>query len=291
MLKEPAPLQPTPFSSMPSDFVSLRGSIRLLAAGCLLALVTPAIAQTPRPPAPPAGGAPAAPAGPSSPDAPKDPKARNSYAIGMDLGAGLARQFKTMGVEVDPQVIAAAFLDSFRGSPTKLTEAEMRQILTALQAEVQQKAAAMRQQQAEGSKKEGDDFLAANKGKEGVKVTASGLQYKVLKEGTGPVPKSTDTVTVHYKGTLVNGTEFDSSYKRNEPASFPVTGVIAGWTEALQFMKTGSKYQLFIPSNLAYGEQGRPGAIPPSAVLIFEIELLGIKGGTAPAPAATPEKK
>jgi FKBP-type peptidyl-prolyl cis-trans isomerase FklB len=131
---------------------------------------------------------------------------------------------------------------------------------------------------------EGEKFLAENKKKDGVKTTASGLQYKVLKEGSGPSPKETDTVVVNYKGTLIDGTEFDSSFKRNEPASFQVNRVVKGWIEALQLMKAGSKYQLFIPAALAYGERGAGQLIGPNATLIFEVELLSIK---APEPAAT----
>jgi FKBP-type peptidyl-prolyl cis-trans isomerase FklB len=130
--------------------------------------------------------------------------------------------------------------------------------------------------QGEKNKKEGEAFLAENKKKDGVKTLPSGLQYKVLAEGKGKTPKATDTVTVHYRGTLTDGTEFDSSYKRNQPASFPVNGVIKGWTEALQLMKEGSKWQLFIPASLAYGEPGRPG-IPPNSVLIFDVELISVK--------------
>src|SRR5205085_5417932 len=139
---------------------------------------------------------------------------------------------------------------------------------------------------------EAQKFMSDNKPKEGVKTTASGLQYKVLKDGNGAQPKSSDTVTVNYRGTLTDGTEFDSSYKRGQPATFPVSGVIKGWTEALQMMKAGSKYQLFIPASLAYGEQGRPG-IPPNSTLIFEVELLDVKApqtGTAP-PEPAPSAK
>ena len=131
----------------------------------------------------------------------------------------------------------------------------------------------------------GQKFLADNKTKEGVKTTASGLQYKVMKEGSGATPKTTDTVTVNYRGTLIDGTEFDSSYKRNEPISFPVTGVIPGWTEALQLMKVGSKYQVFIPANLAYGAQGAGQVIGPNSTLIFDVELLGVQASPSPAPS------
>jgi FKBP-type peptidyl-prolyl cis-trans isomerase FklB len=143
---------------------------------------------------------------------------------------------------------------------------------------MQGKAQATMAAEAAKNKKEGEAFLAANKTKEGVKTLPSGLQYKVLKNGTGKTPKATDSVKAHYAGTLLNGTEFDSSIKRGEPTVFPVNGVIPGWIEALQLMKTGSKWQLFIPSELAYGERGQQ-SIPPNSVLIFEVELIGIEDG------------
>src|SRR5881394_629143 len=146
-----------------------------------------------------------------------------------------------------------------------------------------EKQIAASKEAAEKNKAEGEKFLEENKKKDGVKTTASGLQYKVLKEGSGPSPKETDTVVTNYRGTLIDGTEFDSSYKRNEPATFPVNRVIKGWTEALQLMKPGGKYKLFIPSNLAYGPGGAGGDIGPNATLIFEVELLSSK----PAEAAT----
>jgi len=156
----------------------------------------------------------------------------------------------------------------------------------------------MQQKQVEAGKKnaaDADKFLAENKKKDGVKTTVSGLQYKVLKEGNGAQPKSSDTVTVNYRGTLVDGTEFDSSYKRGEPATFPVGGVIKGWTEALQLMKPGSKYQLFIPPDLAYGEHSPGPQIPPNSALIFEVELMNVQSGasqpTAPSPAASQPPK
>jgi FKBP-type peptidyl-prolyl cis-trans isomerase FklB len=140
-----------------------------------------------------------------------------------------------------------------------------------------EKQAERTKQLAEKNKKEGEAFLAANKTKEGIKTLPSGLQYKVIKEGTGKTPTAEDTVVTNYRGTLTDGTEFDSSYKRGQPATFPVKGVIPGWTEALQLMKEGSKWELFIPSNLAYGEQGAGGVIGPNAALIFEIELISVK--------------
>ena len=141
----------------------------------------------------------------------------------------------------------------------------------------------------EKNKTEGAKFLEENKKKEGVKTAASGLQYKVLKEGNGAQPKATDTVTVNYRGTLINGTEFDSSYKRGQPATFPVNGVIKGWTEALQLMKVGSKYQLFIPSNLAYGERAVSPDLSANSTLIFEVELLDAKPAPTPGAAAAPK--
>ena len=165
-----------------------------------------------------------------------------------------------------------------------MSEQEVRDTMMAFEKDMQQKQT----DTAQKNGAEAEKFLAANKTKEGVKATESGLQYKVLKEGSGAQPKSSDTVTVNYRGTLMDGTEFDSSYKRGQPATFPVSGVIKGWTEALQLMKVGSKYQLFIPASLAYGEQGRPG-IPPNSLLIFEVELMNVNspqaGGASPAPS------
>ena len=158
-----------------------------------------------------------------------------------------------------------------------MTEQEMKETLAGLQKELMEKQAERAKLLAEKNKKEGEAFLAANKTKEGVKTLPDGLQYKVIKEGTGKTPKADDTVVTNYRGTLIDGTEFDSSYKRGQPATFPVKGVIPGWTEALQLMKEGSKWELFIPSNLAYGERGAGNAIGPNATLVFEIELISVK--------------
>lgn len=157
-----------------------------------------------------------------------------------------------------------------------MTENEVKEVMTAFQKGLAAKQAEKMKVIGEKNSKEGETFLAENKKKEGVKTTASGLQYKVITPGKGPMPKDTDTVSVNYRGTLIDGTEFDSSYKRGEAVSFPVNGVIKGWTEALQMMKVGSKWQLFIPSNLAYGDRGAGGQIGPNATLIFEVELLSI---------------
>ena len=219
-------------------------------------------------------------------------KQKASYAIGMNWGTGLHRQ----AIDVDTAALLQGMKDALAGGKTLLTEDEARTALMQLQKEMQEKQQAKAAAECEANKKEGDAFLAANKSKEGVVTLPSGLQYKILKEGSGPKPTATDSVVCNYKGTLINGTEFDSSYKRGEPATFPVTGVIKGWTEALQLMPVGSKWQLFIPSDLAYGARGTPGGpIGPNATLIFEVELLSIKDKNpppdkVPAPGAAPEK-
>lgn len=203
----------------------------------------------------------------------KDAKAKTSYALGWNFG----NSFKEQGIEVDPEILARALKDCLAGTEGSLTEAEVKQVLSNLRAEIGNKMAEKGKAESGKNKKEGEVFLAENKKKPGVVTLPSGLQYKVITEGKGAIPKETDEVTTHYRGTLINGTEFDSSYSRNEPATFPVTGVIRGWTEALKLMKTGSKWQLFIPSDLAYAERGAPPVIGPNAVLVFEIELLSIK--------------
>jgi len=217
----------------------------------------------------------------------KDLKDRASYSIGLNVGFNMKRQ----NVDINQDAFIAGFKDAITpGKTPQLTEEQVRETMMAFQKDMEQKQS----QQAEKNAGEGQKFLSDNKSKDGVKTTASGLQYKVMKEGNGAQPKATDTVTVNYRGTLTDGTEFDSSYKRNQPASFPVGGVIKGWTEALQLMKAGAKYQLFIPADLAYGKEGRPG-IPPNSVLIFEVELMDVKAsqpfGSSPAPSAAPSPK
>lgn len=208
------------------------------------------------------------------PDSPlKTQKDKLSYAIGMQVGGTISRQ----GIEVDPNVLLEGLKDAMAGKPI-MTEEDVRATMMQLQSDM----LAKQKQAGEANKKEGEAFLAANKGKEGVITLPSGLQYKVLKEGTGPKPAATDTVLCNYRGTLINGKEFDSSYKRGEPAKFPVNGVIKGWTEALQLMPVGSKWQLFIPAELAYGERGAGADIAPNSTLIFEVELLSIEGKEAP---------
>ncbi len=216
-------------------------------------------------------------------------KDKFSYALGMNVGTNLGTNLKKQGMTVNVDLIARGLKDSMAGSKTLITEDEARAVLMAVQAEFQQQQRERTKQLGESNKAEGATFLAANKNKDGVVTLPSGLQYKILTPGTGPKPAATDTVTVNYRGTLINGTEFDSSYKRSQPATFAVTGVIKGWTEALQLMPTGSKWQLVIPSDLAYGERGAGTDIAPNATLIFEVELLSIK---APEKAADkPEDK
>jgi FKBP-type peptidyl-prolyl cis-trans isomerase len=203
----------------------------------------------------------------------KTQKEKASYAMGMNFGTGLRKQ----SVDIDPAILARGLRDAFSNGKTLLTEDEARAVLTQLQNDLRKKQQELAQQLGEANKKSGLAFLEANKTKDGVVTLPSGLQYKVLQEGTGPKPAPTDKVVCNYRGTLLDNTEFDSSYKRGQPATFPVTGVIKGWTEALQLMPVGSKWQLFIPAELAYGERGAGGQIGPNATLIFEVELLSIQ--------------
>jgi len=201
-------------------------------------------------------------------------KDKESYAIGMSLGSTLRQQ----SVEVDLDILVRGVEDSLAGSKTLLTEDEQRAVLTALRAEVRKKQEGKMAQAEEANTKEGQAFLAANRSKDGIVTLPSGLQYKILQAGTGPKPTTADSVVCNYRGTLLNGTEFDSSYKRGQPATFPVSGVIKGWTEALQLMPVGSKWQLFVPADLAYGARGAGPGIGPNSTLIFEVELISIQG-------------
>ena len=198
-----------------------------------------------------------------------------SYAIGVDA----ARKFKWQGVELDLDLLVKGLRDVLSGEKLLMTESKLRISMNLFQKEVSQKrnrGRMMLTRDRENNRKEGDAFLVANKTKEGVLTLPSGLQYRVLKEGAGKKPAEADTVEVNYRGTLIDGTEFDNSYKRGNPGSFQVDKVIRGWTEALLLMKEGSKWQLFIPPELGYGERGT-GPIPPSSTLIFEIELVSVK--------------
>jgi FKBP-type peptidyl-prolyl cis-trans isomerase len=212
-------------------------------------------------------------------------KQKSSYAIGMNWGTGLHRQ----GIDIDNAALIQGMKDALAGGKTLMTIEEAQAALTKLQGELQAKQQTKAKEEEAANKKQGADFLAANKTKEGVVTLPSGLQYKILTPGTGPKPTASDSVVCNYRGTLVNGTEFDSSYKRGEPATFPVSGVIKGWTEALQLMPVGSKWQLVVPADLAYGARGTPnGPIGPDSTLIFDVELISIKDKNPPAPAPAP---
>jgi FKBP-type peptidyl-prolyl cis-trans isomerase FklB len=243
----------------------------LIAAAVSAALTTGSFAQSPAPATEPQL---------------KDPKDKASYSIGLNIG----RNFKRQNVDLNPDALIAGVKDALSGAKPALNETEERDAMMSLQKDAMEKQKAMGEKNAA----EGKKFLDENKKKEGVKSTASGLQYKVMKEGNGPQPKASDTVTVDYKGTLIDGTEFDSSYKRGQPATFPLNGVIKGWTEGLQLMKTGAKYQFFIPADLAYGGRQMGPDIPPNSTLIFEVELKSVQaaaaGSPSPAPAGEKEK-
>jgi len=214
-------------------------------------------------------------------------KDKRSYAIGLNVGKSLHRD----DIDIDPKILLQGLEDEINGGQVLLTDDQVKTVLTQLGMEVRQKQEEKRAALAETNKKDGAAFLAANAAKQGVVTLPSGLQYKILTAGTGPKPTAGDMVVCNYKGTLLDDTEFDSSYKRGQPATFPVSGVIKGWTEALQLMPVGSKWQLFVPPDLAYGERGQ-GPIGPNATLVFEVELLSIKPkeepAAAPAPATPP---
>jgi FKBP-type peptidyl-prolyl cis-trans isomerase FklB len=235
----------------------------------------PTKTQPAAPPKPQQGtvAKPRTPATKSQPLTLKTQKDKVSYAMGMNFGTG----FRKQSIDIDPAILARGIRDALSNGKTLLTEDEARAILTQLQSDMRKKQQEAALQLGEANKKQGLAFLEANKTKEGVVALPSGLQYKILQEGTGPKPAATDQVVCNYRGTLLDGTEFDSSYKRGQPATFPVTGVIKGWTEALQLMPVGSKWQLFVPAELAYAERGAGPQIGPNATLIFEVELVSIK--------------
>jgi FKBP-type peptidyl-prolyl cis-trans isomerase FklB len=202
-------------------------------------------------------------------DKPKTTKEQISYTLGIQLG----QQFKNDNIDVDIDQFVQAMKDAMQGRKSKLSEQEMQQAMMALRDQKQKEITA----QADQNKQQGEQFLAKNRKADGVKETVTGLQYKVLKPGNGAKPTANNTVTVHYRGTLIDGTEFDSSYKRGAPATFPLQGVIQGWQEALQLMPQGSKWMVYIPSNLAYGPRQAGPLIGPNSTLIFEVELLEVK--------------
>lgn len=196
-----------------------------------------------------------------------------AYIIGHQTGANFMRN----GVDLDIQAFNKGLAAGLKGADSVFDGSETQKLMQEFQKTVSEKREKIRAEQSVANKKAGTDFLEANKKKDGIKTTASGLQYKVIKEGKGVKPTANDTVTTHYKGTLINGKVFDSSYDRGEPATFPVAGVIKGWTEALQMMPVGSKWELYIPSELAYGSRGAGADIGPDETLVFEVELLDVK--------------
>lgn len=200
-----------------------------------------------------------------------------SYTLGFQFGQNL----HSYGAQINLDAFTKGFSDALAGKPGALSKEEMQAAMTDFERNLRTKMEGKNKELGEKNTKEGKAFLEANAKKPGVKVLPSGLQYKVIKDGSGTPPKATDIVKTHYRGTLIDGKEFDSSYARKEPAEFPVNGVIKGWTEALQLMKPGSKWQLFIPSELAYGTQGAGADIGPNATLVFEVELISVKGADA----------
>jgi len=202
----------------------------------------------------------------------KTDKDKESYALGMNVGKSLKKD----GVEVDPKIVARGIADALAGGKTLLSDEEARAALVTLQGDVRKRQTAELEVLGGANKQEGDAFLAANKAQQGVTTTPDGLQYKVLKQGDGPKPTAGDSVVCNYRGTLLNNKEFDSSYKRGQAATFPVSGVIKGWTEALQLMPVGSKWQIVVPPELGYGARGAGADIGPNSTLVFEIELLSI---------------
>jgi FKBP-type peptidyl-prolyl cis-trans isomerase FklB len=213
-------------------------------------------------------------------------KEKRSYALGMNIGDSI----KQDNLDLDPAVVSQALKDALSGGKMLMTDAEAKEVLGKLRNDVMAKRQAEAQKEGEANKAAGQKFLADNKTKAGVVTLPSGLQYKILKEGTGPKPTASDTVSCNYRGTLINGTEFDSSEKHGGPASFGVNQVIKGWTEALQLMPVGSKWELFVPAELAYGERSPGPEIGPNSTLIFDIDLLSIKGKEEPKAKEEPKQ-
>ena len=197
-----------------------------------------------------------------------------SYIIGLNM----AQNFKSQGINVKPELVARGLGDGYAGKKPLINAQEQQQIINDMQQKIQKQQAGKATMSADANSKLEAKFLSENKNKKGVITTASGLQYEVIREGKGEQPKNTDTVNVNYEGKLLDGTVFDSSYKRGQPISFGVNQVIPGWTEALKLMKPGAEYMLYIPANLAYGQNGIPNVIPPNSMLIFKVELLSVQG-------------
>ena len=253
----------------------------ILPAALLVTIAAVAGAQSGKPAAAPAQKPAAQPAtaAPAQAGQPQSVEDRASYVIGYNLG----RTLKQNDVKANTDLIVKGLNAGLAGGPGMLTDAEMQSTMQDFQKQVMARQQAKQKEVGEKNKTEGAAFLEKNKGRAGVKTTASGLQYEVLKEGTGANPKPTDTVTVNYKGTLMDGTTFDSSYDRGQPATFVLNQVIPGWTEGVQLMKPGAKYKFYIPASLGHGEQGAGGVIGPNAPLVFEVELLSV-GQPAAAP-------
>ena len=278
---------------------SFTTAVNILAAGTLLlghalAQQTPAATSQSTTPSTkaqtPATKRPSTTAKSAAPLALKTPKDKFSYSLGMKMGENLKKQ----SVPVDPAILERGLKDGLAGGKMLLTDEEAQAAITEVQNDMRKKQQEKMQEIGAANKKEGADYLATNKTKEGVVTLPSGLEYKVVKEGTGPKPTAGDTVVCNYRGTLINGTEFDSSSKHGGPATFPVSGVIKGWTEALQLMPVGSKWQLFVPSDLAYGDRGAGADIGPDTTLIFDVELLSIQDKSkekAPEPTKGPDQK
>ena len=205
----------------------------------------------------------------------EDEKDRVNYSLGYQIGGDLKRE----GVELKSELVVKGIQDAIAGTTPVMTPQEMRTVLVDLKKRIEKTEREKFVKDSVKNQAEGEAFLTENAKKEGVQVLPSGLQYRVVREGSGAVPKAIDTVTVNYRGTHIDGTEFDSSYKRNTPASFQVDRVIRGWTEALQLMKEGAKWELYIPAKLAYGERGAGAGIPPNSTLIFEVELISVGAG------------
>lgn len=262
----------------------MRRSLATLLAAGLISTV-PALAQTAETPAPAAAAAPAAttqPAAPAQPS-PAELNANACYAIGHNFGS----RFKADSIDLNLAQFMQGVQDGYAGKESRITPEQAQAAIVELQRQLMARQAEQQTKAATKNKTEGDAFLAKHKAEPGVVTTASGLQYKVIKPGEGDSPAATDTVTVHYTGTLIDGTVFDSSLKRNQPATFPVNAVIPGWTEAMQLMKPGARYKLVLPSELGYGESGAGNIIGPNAVLVFEVELISVEKAppatTAPA--------
>jgi FKBP-type peptidyl-prolyl cis-trans isomerase len=282
----------------------LRKTLTAAAISVAIAATGPAFAQDKPATSPPkihAGAAPTSPAMAAKPpvdtkalDAKfKNEKEKYSYMVGMDV----ARSLNQIKDEIDVATVVQALQATLKGEKTTLTEPEAMAVRQEFMQKLQGKAAAKQKEEAEKNEKEGEAFLAKNKDKPGVKVTASGLQYEVIKQGTGPKPKATDMVKVDYTGTKIDGTKFDSSVDRGQPATFALNQVVPGWTEGLQLMPTGSQYKFYVPAKLAYGERG-PGPIGPNATLIFDVKLIDIEppateakpGDAKPVPKIMPTK-